>query len=116
LEKNALTKFVCLFKTKRDYLYLATHDSTDALSYADQTIVLQNGTLTDRETLLILYNNPNKYVALLFGEVNELKLSQLKAVCKEEEDGCFFCIHTAKSCRKCLMNVAAKQSYFKGGY
>jgi ABC-type cobalamin/Fe3+-siderophores transport system ATPase subunit len=24
---------------------VATHDSTDALSYADQTIVLQNGTL-----------------------------------------------------------------------
>jgi ABC-type Fe3+/spermidine/putrescine transport system ATPase subunit len=62
------------------------HDSTDALSYADQTIVLQNGTLIDKGDSFHLYNNPiNKYVASLFGEVNELKLSQL-VVGSEEED------------------------------
>jgi ABC-type Fe3+/spermidine/putrescine transport system ATPase subunit len=64
---------------------LYTHDSTDALSYADQTIV-QNGTLIDKGDSFHLYNNPiNKYVASLFGEVNELKLSQL-VVGSEEED------------------------------
>jgi ABC-type Fe3+/spermidine/putrescine transport system ATPase subunit len=57
------------------------------LSYADQTIVLQNGTLIDKGDSFHLYNNPiNKYVASLFGEVNELKLSQLVVVGSEEED------------------------------
>jgi ABC-type Fe3+/spermidine/putrescine transport system ATPase subunit len=47
---------VRLFKTKGITCIVATHDSTDALSYADQTIV-QNGTLIDKGDSFHLYNN-----------------------------------------------------------
>jgi ABC-type sulfate/molybdate transport systems ATPase subunit len=44
---------------------VATHDSTDALSFADETIVLQHGKLVDKASYG-LYNSPiNKYVASL---------------------------------------------------
>lgn len=52
---------------------IATHDSTDALSYADKTIVMKAGRLIALGSPQELYSNPkNAYVASLFGEVNEL--------------------------------------------
>ena len=55
---------------------IATHDSTDALSYADKTIVMKAGKITAMGTPAELYGNPkNAYVASLFGEVNELPAS-----------------------------------------
>jgi ABC-type Fe3+/spermidine/putrescine transport system ATPase subunit len=69
------------------------HDSTDALSFADETIVLQHGKLVDKAASYGLYNSPiNKYVASLFGEVNELKASNLISL-EGEEDEILYYIH-----------------------
>ncbi|WP_423820414.1 ABC transporter ATP-binding protein [Salinimicrobium sp. TIG7-5_MAKvit] len=55
---------------------LATHDSTDALSFADKTIVMKSGRIIAMGSPTELYNNPpNAYVASLFGDVNELPAS-----------------------------------------
>ena len=55
---------------------VATHDSTDALSFADRTIVMEAGRIVAMGSPQELYNNPkNAYVASLFGEVNELPAS-----------------------------------------
>jgi hypothetical protein len=63
-----------------------------------------------------LYENPvNKYVASLFGEVNELKLSQLVAV-DEEDEILLLYPHQLKVVDNGLMNVVVKQSYFKGSH
>ncbi len=63
-------------KKKGITVLIATHDSTDALSYADKTIVMKAGRLIAFNSPLELYNNPkNVYVASLFGEVNELPAS-----------------------------------------
>jgi ABC-type Fe3+/spermidine/putrescine transport system ATPase subunit len=71
---------------------VATHDSTDALS-ADETIVLQHGKLVDKASYG-LYNSPiNKYVASLFGEVNELKASNLISLEEGEGMKYFYYIH-----------------------
>ena len=52
---------------------VATHDSTDALSFADHSFVMKAGRIIAKGTPQDLYNNPkNAYVASLFGEVNEL--------------------------------------------
>lgn len=55
---------------------VATHDSTDALSYADKTIAMKAGRIIETGPPRELYNNPkNAYIASLFGEVNELPAS-----------------------------------------
>ncbi|MDX1603639.1 MAG: ATP-binding cassette domain-containing protein, partial [Salinimicrobium sediminis] len=55
---------------------VATHDSTDALSYADKTIAMKAGRIIETGAPRELYNNPkNAYIASLFGEVNELPAS-----------------------------------------
>jgi ABC-type Fe3+/spermidine/putrescine transport system ATPase subunit len=75
LERMPCAKFVCL-RNLTETCIVATHDSTDALSFADETIVLQHGKLVDKAASYGLYNSPiNKYVAS--GEVNELKVSNL---------------------------------------
>lgn len=55
---------------------LATHDSTDALAFADQTIAMKDGRIIQTGKPDEIYNHPrNAYVASLFGEVNELPAS-----------------------------------------
>ncbi len=54
----------------------ATHDKTDILSFADETIVICQGKILTKKNTIELYQNPpDYYVASLFGEVNEIQLS-----------------------------------------
>ncbi|KDN56048.1 ABC transporter ATP-binding protein [Flavobacterium seoulense] len=116
--KNALRRNLFAYlKSQGITVIVATHDSTDALSFADETIVLQNGKMVDKANSQDLYNNPiNKYVASLFGEVNELKLSQLITVDEDLDELVLLYPHQLKVAENGLMNVVVKQSYFKGGY
>lgn len=116
--KNALRRNLFAYlKAQGITCLVATHDSTDALSFADETIVLYNGQIVDKADSNSLYNNPiNKYVASLFGEVNELKLSQLINVNEEDDELLLLYPHQLKVNDKGIMNVLVKQSYFKGGY
>lgn len=115
--KNALRRNLFAYlKGQGITVIVATHDSTDALSFADETIVLQNGKMVDKADSYNLYNNPiNKYVASLFGEVNELKLSQLMAIDGEDELVLLY-PHQLKVSENGLMNAIVKQSYFKGSH
>jgi iron(III) transport system ATP-binding protein len=55
---------------------VATHDSTDALAFADQTIAMKDGRLIQMGKPGDLYMHPkNAYIASLFGEVNDLPAS-----------------------------------------
>ena len=52
---------------------MATHDSADVLSFADEVIVLQEGKIIEKGIPKAIYNNPkSKYIASLFGDVNEM--------------------------------------------
>lgn len=115
--KNALRRNLFAYlKTKEITCIIATHDSTDALSYADETIVLQNGMMIDKANSFSLYNNPiNKYVASLFGEVNELKLSQLVPVDGEDEMVLLY-PHQLKVVDNGILLAVVKQSFFKGSH
>lgn len=116
--KNALRRNLFAYlKAQGITCLVATHDSTDALSFADETIVLYNGKIVDKADSNSLYNNPiNKYVASLFGEVNELKLSQLIDVKDEDDELLLLYPHQLKVDDKGIMNVLVKQSYFKGSH
>jgi len=116
-KKNALRRNLFAYlKAQGITCIVATHDSTDALSYADETIVLLDGRMIAKGDSQSLYNNPvNKYVASLFGEVNELKLSQLVDIEGEDETILLY-PHQLKVAENGVMKVTVKQSYFKGGY
>lgn len=72
--KNKLRRNLFSYLKKNNItVIIATHDSTDALSYADTTLVMQAGRIIDKGSPEKLYKNPKSaYVASLFGEVNEL--------------------------------------------
>lgn len=75
--KNKLRRNLFLHLKKIGVTVLvATHDSTDALSFADHTIAMKDGRLIGMGKPEELYNNPgNAYIASLFGEINELPAS-----------------------------------------
>lgn len=86
-KKNNLRRKVFKYLKEQNITCItATHDSTDALSFADKTIVLKDGRIHAEEKPEQLYNNPpNKYVASLFGDVNEIKIKDLKPLEKSRK-------------------------------
>jgi ABC-type sulfate/molybdate transport systems ATPase subunit len=117
--KNALRRNLFAYlKSNGVTCLVATHDSTDALSFADETLVLQQGKIIDKGDSYKLYNNPiNKYVASLFGEVNELKASNLISLEEDEEDDTLLLYpHQLTVVDNGILLAVVKQSYFKGGH
>ena len=74
--KNSLRRKLFIYlKQKQITTLVATHDSTDVLSFADEVVVLQNGTLLAHNTPQNLYQKPDShYIASLFGDVNTIRL------------------------------------------
>ena len=74
-KKNELRyKLFAFIKQNNITTIIATHDCTDILSFADEVMVLKKGAIIDHGATKRIYNHPkNKYVASLFGEVNEIK-------------------------------------------
>jgi ABC-type Fe3+/spermidine/putrescine transport system ATPase subunit len=113
--KNALRRNLFAYlKSNGITCIVATHDSTDSLSFADETIVLQDGKIIVKANSLELYKNPsNKYIASLFGEVNELKLSQFKEIDGHDELLLRY-PHQLKVVENGIFKVIVKKCYFKG--
>jgi ABC-type sulfate/molybdate transport systems ATPase subunit len=72
--KNSLRrKLFAYLKEKKITTIVATHDSTDVLSFADDVLVMKKGQICTQGSPNELYINPqSKYVASLFGDVNEI--------------------------------------------
>lgn len=116
--KNSLRRNLFRYlKDKGVTCIIATHDSTDALSFSDETIVIQNGKVVAKGDSKSLYENPaNKYIASLFGEVNELKLSQLIDLEDDEDALLLLYPHQLKVVDNAIMTAVVKQCYFKGSH
>ncbi len=115
--KNALRRNLFnYFKKKQITCVIATHDSTEALSFSDETIVLQNGKLLAKGSSRELYDNPpSYYVASLFGEVNELKQSHFSDS-EEADEVLFLYPYQLKVVEEGKMKAIVKQCYFKGSH
>jgi len=115
--KNSLRRNLFSYLKSKDITCLvATHDSSDSLSFADETIVLNTGKIVAKQKSAHLYNNPtNKYVASLFGDVNELKSSQLIEIEGRDETLLLF-PHQLKVVEFGKFKVKIKQSFFKGNH
>lgn len=74
--KNSLRrKLFAYLKAKQITTLVATHDSTDVLSFADEVLVMKEGKLLAQNTPENLYNHPTDlYTASLFGDVNQLTI------------------------------------------
>lgn len=117
--KNSLRRNLFnYFKKKEITCIIATHDSTEALSFSDETMVLQNGKLIAKGNSRALYENPpSLYVASLFGEVNQLKKSNFIDLQEDEEDAILLAYpHQLKVVENGKFKAIAKQSYFKGSH
>ena len=115
--KNALRRNLFAYlKHKGIICIVATHDSADALSFADETIVIKNGRMLHKAPPKEIYYNPeDKYTASLFGEVNEIKLEQLTFTQKTDETVLIY-PHQLKIAEGGLLKVIVKQCYFKGSH
>lgn len=113
--KNALRRNLFAYlKQKRITVIVATHDSTDALSFADETIVIRNGRIIEKApSKEVYYNAGDKYTASLFGEVNELKLGQV-ALTQNPDETILLYPHQLKVEDDGPLKVVVKQCYFKG--
>ena len=115
--KNSLRRNLFnYFKKKQITCIIATHDSTEALSFSDEIIVLQKGKLIAKGISRELYENPQSYyVASLFGEVNEMKKSNF-IDSEEAEQTIFLYPHQLKVVEDSKMKAIVKQCYYKGNH
>lgn len=93
---------------------VATHDSTDALSFADKTLVMRAGKIIAEGTPEELYRNPkNVYVASLFGEVNELPARLFPSIDNSRKKVILY-PHEIEVDNSPGIEGIVKKSYFKG--
>jgi iron(III) transport system ATP-binding protein len=115
-KKNSLRrKLFAYLKQRNITCIVATHDKNDALSFADQLIVIRNKKMITNGIPREIYNNPKEeYIAALFDDVNKVVLEgktvllyphQIKIIENPEN-------HTAPVSAK----ATVLDSYFKGSY
>lgn len=94
----------------------ATHDKTDILSFAEETIVIHNGEIIEKGNTLDIYNNPkNYYIASLFGEVNELSVASILPE-KQNSGTLLFYPHELQIIDNATLTARVKKSYFNGNH
>lgn len=111
--KNKLRrKLFNYLKAKNILTLVATHDATDALSFADQIIVMKDGKKVAQDSPTNLFNNPpNDYAAALFDEVNRINS---KTLGYSEQKDLLIYPHQIKLNIDSKFRVEVVQSYFKG--
>jgi len=72
--KNKLRRRLFSYLKEQNITCLvATHDSTDVLSYMDKTIVMKDGNIVAHNDTSHIYNKPaSYYIGSLFGDINML--------------------------------------------
>ena len=107
--KNSLRrKLFAFLKEKQITCLVATHDSTDVLSFSDEVLVMKSGEIIEIGSPKSIYENPkNKYVASLFGDVNEIKINGNLH---------YIYPHQFKIVNHSDIKVEVLNSYFRGSY
>ncbi|WP_264534995.1 ABC transporter ATP-binding protein [Flavobacterium sp. N1736] len=115
--KNALRRNLFRYlKQKGITVIIATHDSTDALSFADEAIVMRNGEVIIKDNPTKIYENPEtKYVASLFGEVNEVATHLLVSY-EDETHKTLVYPHQFKMVAESNLPVKIRRTYFRGNH
>ncbi len=113
-KNNLRRRLFSYIKEKKITCLIATHDSTDALSFTDKIIVLKEGRLHATQAPEKLYKSPpDKYVGSLFGDVNEISLKKIFPSEKSREKILVY-PHEIKYNRNSGLKAIVKDYYFKG--
>ena len=107
--KNSLRrKLFRYLKEKQITTIVATHDSTDVLSFSDDVLVMKDGQVLESDSAKMIFENPkNKYVASLFGDVNEITIDGKTQ---------FIYPHQLKVVAQSNLKVEISNSYFRGSH
>ena len=108
-KKNSLRrKLFSYLKEKNISCIVATHDGDDALSFADQMMVIKNKKVIAFDSPRNLYKSPPEhYVAALFDDVNELYIDGERRLMYP---------HQIQTSKDSLHKVIVKKSFFKGSF
>ena len=107
--KNSLRrKLFGYLKEKGITCIVATHDSTDVLAFADEVAIIKDGEIIESGIPKFIYDNPkNRYIASLFGDVNEIEINgELQ----------FVYPHQLKVTLNSDLKVEIVNSYFRGSH
>ena len=115
--KNKLRRSLFKYlKSKNILCIVATHDTTDALSFADEILVIRDGKVIAKNTPEKLYNTPNSaYVASFFNEINEIPLNLIDSKNTTVESVLLY-PNQIKIVEESDLIVRIVSSYFKGSY
>jgi ABC-type Fe3+/spermidine/putrescine transport system ATPase subunit len=117
-KKNNLRRNLFSYlKSKNISCIVASHDSTDSLSFSDKTIVIQSGTMIAFEDSKSLYNNPKSHdIASLYGEVNVFSPSDFPNQDVPNDTLLVYPNQLKLTFSESDISVVVKEAYFKGGY
>mgnify|MGYP003624284452 CR=1 FL=1 len=115
--KNKLRRSLFSYLRSKNILCIvATHDTTDALSFADEILVIRDGKLVANNNPEALYNNPKStYVASFFNEINEIPRALIDSNSSSNESILLY-PNQLKIVEKSVIKVEVKATYFKGSY
>jgi ABC-type Fe3+/spermidine/putrescine transport system ATPase subunit len=115
--KNALRRNLFKYlKQKEITCIIATHDSSDALSFADEAIVMRNGEIIIKDNPVKIYEDPeSRYVASLFGEVNEIATHLLLSY-EDQSHKTLVYPHQLKMTNESDLPVKIRRTYFRGNH
>jgi ABC-type Fe3+/spermidine/putrescine transport system ATPase subunit len=115
--KNTLRRNLFNYLKEKNILCIvATHDSTDALSFADEIVVIKDGKIIARDRPEQLYNHPKSaYMASLFNEINEIKEREIFLGSNSDKTLLRY-PNQIKKVEKSALKGRVIASYFKGSY
>jgi len=115
--KNKLRRDLFKYLKLRNILCIvATHDTTDALSFADKILVVRDGKLIANNTPEKLYTDPKSaYIASFFDEINEIPLSEIDPKNTSKKSILRY-PNEIKLTEKEGIKAIVIASYFKGNY
>lgn len=115
--KNKLRRDLFKYlKSKNILCIVATHDTTDALSFADKILVIRNGKLIANNTPEKLYANPKSaYIASFFDEINKIPLSEIDSD-ESSKKSVLLYPNQIKLTEKEGLKATVINSYYKGNH
>lgn len=115
--KNKLRRGLFKYlKSKNITCIVATHDTTDALSFANEILVIKDGELIAKNTPEQLYRKPKSaYIASFFNEINEIPLNEIDSKSTSTKIILLY-PNEIKIVKKSAIKAIVISSYFKGNY